>query len=116
MQSPEASEQLLDCKGLGKIIIRSGIEPVDTVIDTSKRRQNKDRHGMPAPAKRSHQIQPLAIGKAAIQNQNIVRPVPRKGFSIADGADMIGKHIAPTQGFKKRARHFGFILKKQDTQ
>lgn len=71
---------------------------------------------MPAPAKRSHQVQPLAIGKATIEDQNIVRPVPRKGISIADGADMIGKHIAPAQGFKKRARHFGFILKKQDSQ
>lgn len=86
------------------------------MINTSERRQNKDGHGMSAPAKRSHEVKPLAIGKAAIQNQNIVRPVPRKGVSVADGADMISKHIAPAQGFEKRARHFGFILKKQDSQ
>ncbi len=109
-------EQFLDRKRLGKIVIRPRIQPINTVIDTSERRQNKDRDGVFAAAKRSHQVQPFAIGKTAIQNQNIVRAVTRESIGIADGAHVIGKHIPPAQRLKKRACHFGFILKKQDSQ
>ena len=42
--------------------------------------------------------------------------IARQSFGVADGADVIGENIPTAQGFKQRARHFGFILKKQDSQ
>ena len=56
------------------------------------------------------------LGQAAIQDKHIVGAVTRKDIGIADGTDMIGKHIAPAQGFEQRTRHFGFVLEKQDSQ
>jgi hypothetical protein len=71
---------------------------------------------MPGLAKRGHKVKPLAIGKPAVQNQHIVRPVTRQGVGIGNRADVIRKHITPAQGFEQCSRHFRFILKKQDSQ
>ncbi|MNE48438.1 hypothetical protein D3C80_1429020 [compost metagenome] len=116
MQRPKAGKQFLDRKGLGEVIIRSGVKTVNAVIDTSERRQNEDRHRMPGFAKRRHKVQPFTIRKATIQNQHIVRPVTRQRVGIGNRPYMIRKHITPSQGFEQGPRHFRFILEKQDSQ
>ena len=53
-----------------------------------------------ALTQRRHQIQPLAIRQAAIQDKDIIGPDAGHRIGIRNRADVVGKHVTAAQRFK----------------
>ena len=84
-QRPNPGDELLESEGLGQVVIRSGIQAEDLVLDRRPNREKQNRRLDFFLAELSEDLQPVLSGEADVQDDQIVHPVQGHGqglFSI----------------------------------
>jgi hypothetical protein len=97
-QSPNARQHLFDPEGLGDVIVRAAIDPLNLFVPAPSRGQNKHGHENPVFPPPSKQCEPVDFRQSQIEHNGII--LLRVGKEI--GLLPIGGAIDGIAGFAQR--------------
>ena len=89
LQSPKVCHQHVATEGFGEIAVGSGSETVDDVFFVASAREHLDQCEIAGGAQPLGHLEAFDVGEVHIQNDDIVRALPRQSQPLRAGGRMI---------------------------
>ena len=89
VQSPKVCHQHVAAERFGEIAVGAGSETVDDVFFVASAREHLDRREIAAGAQLLGHLEASDVGEVHIQNDDVVRALPRQGQPLRAGGRMI---------------------------
>ena len=114
-QGPDTGKQLLRLKGFGQVVVRTGVQAADAVIQLTAGGEHQHRQAAAAAAQLAQQGKAIHAGKHGVQHQQVVDIAA----GVVQAGDAVITHVGgialAAQQVLQGARQALFILHDQYT-
>ena len=115
-QRADACQNLLEMKGLGDIVVGTGVEALDLVAPAVARGENEDRHGPAGPSPSLEHRDAVHLGQADVEDDGVV------GLAFAEEVSLLAvegtiDHVARvSERGRELPVEIGIVLDDEETQ
>jgi hypothetical protein len=115
-QRAQPRPQLADGEGLGQVVVGSGLEAVDAVLDAGARADHEDRHPVAGAPQPPAEREPVHVGQAEVEHDR----VGRRRRELAQAVlRVLGQRDVEAAGREREAQHVAhraIVLDDQDAR